>query len=105
MGHIFKQRIRNKRRWEKVRRYVLDRDGWKCRECGKVGRLEIDHVIPLSQLPEDDPERWYDTGNLQTLCRKCHKAKTLKEIGIAAKTQGLVAWDQLVHELNISPSV
>ena len=37
----------NKRRWEQVRRRVLHRDGWRCTKCGKAGKLEAHHVIPL----------------------------------------------------------
>ena len=51
------------RRWARVRRAVLDRDGWRCRKCGKAGRLEVDHIVPD---PGRDP---FDMGNLQVLCR------------------------------------
>lgn len=61
------------RRWRIVRRAVLDRDGWRCRKCGRPGRLEVDHVDPA---PGRDP---FDTENLQTLCRGCHIAKTRAE--------------------------
>lgn len=48
-----------------------------CKECGLVTPLremELDHIIPLSQGGEDLEY------NLQLLCIKCHKEKTLKEI-------------------------
>lgn len=50
---------------------VLDRDGWRCR---RVGRMEVDHVVPLDR--GGDP---WDMANLQTLCRGCHIAKTAAE--------------------------
>ena len=28
---------------------VLDRDGWRCRRCRRVGRMEVDHVVPLDR--------------------------------------------------------
>ena len=28
-------------------REVLRRDGYRCRECGRVGKLEVDHIQPL----------------------------------------------------------
>ena len=31
-----------------MRRVVLERDGWRCRECGLPGRLEVDHVLALT---------------------------------------------------------
>ena len=35
------------RRWSRVRRYVFERDGYRCRHCGKTGALECDHIKPL----------------------------------------------------------
>ncbi len=64
-----------KKRWARARRNVLDRDGWRCLNCGRAGRLEVDHVIAL----RNGGEPW-DMGNLQTLCRApCHFAKTAAE--------------------------
>lgn len=65
-------------RWQAVRLEVLDRDGWRCRTCGKAGRLEVDHVIPLEEHPGQDP---YDPAGLQTLCRRCHADKSAAERG------------------------
>lgn len=62
------------RRWTRVRRAVLDRDGWRCRRCGRAGRMEVDHVIPL-----DRGGAPWDPANLQTLCRSCHIRKTANE--------------------------
>ena len=47
------------RRWARVRRAVLDRDGWRCRRCGRASRMEVDHVVPLDR--GGDP---WDPGNL-----------------------------------------
>ena len=51
------------------RRRVLERDDHRCRACGATDRLEIDHVIPISQggTSEDD--------NLQVLCNPCNRVK------------------------------
>lgn len=54
----------NKRRWAAVRVVVLKRDGWKCCECGKYGRMEIDHRVSL-----EHGGAAYDLSNLQALCR------------------------------------
>ena len=64
----------SRRQWGKVRLMVLDRDGWRCQTCGKVGRLEVDHRVPL-----EHGGAVYDLGNLQALCRSCHFAKTRAE--------------------------
>ena len=58
-------------RWARLRRMVKDRDGWRCRECGKAGRLEVDHILPVHMGGE-----FWDAGNLQTLCRPCHFLKS-----------------------------
>ena len=31
-------------RWAALRRFVLDRDGWRCQRCGRYGRMEVHHV-------------------------------------------------------------
>ena len=59
------------RRWERVRRLVLVRDGWQCVRCGKRGAMEVDHVMPLAKGGAA-----YALDNLQTLCRDHHAAKT-----------------------------
>ena len=63
----------NAHRWAIVRRAVLKRDNFRCVECGKAGRLEVDHISPLQREPGQDP---YDVNGLQTLCRACHIEKT-----------------------------
>ena len=57
------------RRWRRLRSRILDRDGWRCRKCGKAGILEVDHIQPLEDGGSDEPD------NLQVLCRGCHIAK------------------------------
>ena len=64
-------------RWQVVRRRALDRDGWRCVQCGKAGRLEVDHILRV-----EDGGAPYDLANLQTLCRGCHVAKTNAERGV-----------------------
>ncbi len=53
------------RRWQAVRRAVFERDGYRCVECGRSGRLECDHITPLDR--GGDP---WDLDNLQALCRR-----------------------------------
>lgn len=64
----------DRRAWELVRVQVFNRDKWRCRKCGKAGRLECDHIQPLNE--GGDP---LDPGNLQSLCRDCHFRKTGRE--------------------------
>ena len=55
------------RKWEAARRAAFERDGYRCRLCGKAGRLEGHHEPPLREGA--DP---YDVAGILTLCRGCH---------------------------------
>ena len=79
----------NQRRWRAVRRRVLIRDGWRCTECGRPGRLEVDHRVPLER--GGDP---WELDNLQSLCRDCHHGKTRREFG--KQVAGRDAWLEVV---------
>ena len=83
-------------RWAAVRRKVLERDGWRCVECGLAGRFEADHIRPLQSSPGQDP---YDPDGIQTLCRSCHIEKTSKE-NRRPLTPGEAAWKALVSEIS-----
>ena len=61
-------------RWRSLRLLILDRDGWRCRTCGSSRSLEVDHIIGIH-----DGGDAYKPGNLQTLCKSCHSAKTASE--------------------------
>ena len=61
------------RAWARLRRAVLERDGYRCVKCGRSGRLEVDHRIRKEDGGGDELD------NLQALCRECHGAKTVKE--------------------------
>ena len=83
------------RRWAAVRRAVLKRDGFRCVECGRAGKLEVDHIVPMQHEPGQDV---YDVNGLQTLCRSCHLAKTARE-NRRLLTPAELAWRELVAEL------
>lgn len=63
--------------WRKLRRRAMERDQHLCQEClrNKVFTLakEVDHIIPKSRGGTND------MSNLQSLCVKCHRSKTVKE--------------------------
>ncbi len=50
-----------------VRRRVLERDGWRCQECGSMENLQVHHMKPRSRLGDDV------LYNLITLCIDCHR--------------------------------
>ncbi len=66
-GHYF---------WDAARVVVLRRDRYTCRICRRRFRareLEVDHVIELAA-----GGRPLEFANLQTVCRPCHRAKTVQ---------------------------
>ena len=83
--------------WRKLRLVIFRRDGYRCQKCGKAGRLEVDHVIPIHR----GGDVW-DAGNLQALCRGCHIRKSAGESSRrkrAAMPQYRRDWLGLVDEL------
>lgn len=52
-----------------LKNQVLERDSWKCQECGSLQNLQVHHLNFRSHLGNDD------TGNLITLCALCHGKK------------------------------
>ncbi len=81
--------------WDAARRAVLRRDGYRCRACGRRLRareLDVDHVREL--VRGGSP---LDPGNLQSLCRPCHRAKTVallrllpgRSTGVGRSEEGL----------------
>ena len=82
----------NRKRWALLRLRVFERDGWRCRKCGRAGAPECDHVRPLRR--GGDP---YDLANLQSLCRACHIQKTASENTRPDPARD--AWRALVAEI------
>jgi len=62
------------REWRRLRRRILDRDGYACVNCGHQGdgdnELQVDHVVPLSRGGAPFAEE-----NLATRCRRCNLAR------------------------------
>ena len=84
----------DRRRWERTRRIVFARDGYRCRCCGKVGALECDHIVSLNRDPDQDP---YDPDGCQTLARGCHIRKTAGE-NRRPSTPAELRWRALIAE-------
>jgi 5-methylcytosine-specific restriction endonuclease McrA len=45
---------------------VLNRDGWRCQDCGSITNLQVHHIVAKSLLGADVKD------NLVTLCAMCH---------------------------------
>jgi len=52
-----------------LRRRVFERDGHRCVWCGAEGRLDLDHIRPVSRDGKTEE------SNLQVLCRSCNSRK------------------------------
>jgi hypothetical protein len=61
--------------WDKIRRAVYKRDGYKCAMCNCGGKLHCHHIIPV-RISHDN-----SLSNLVSLCPKCHKR--LEEVGFS----------------------
>lgn len=57
---------------DRVRQEVYQRDGWKCRGCGRTTDLTVDHIWPYSRGGTNALD------NLQTLCSYCNVSKNDK---------------------------
>ena len=71
----------NNAEWRHLRREVLERDNYQCRQCMATAAesgfpLEIHHIIP----PKGNKELFYDISNCVTLCKWCHARVTQEEI-------------------------
>ena len=82
----------DRKRWALLRLRIFARDGWRCRKCGRSGRLECDHIVPLRHGGAS-----YDPANLQAVCRRCHIEKTASENERSDPARD--AWRKLVREL------
>ena len=71
--------------WRRLRREVLDRDGWRCQRCGLPGALEVHHR-------DHDPTN-NDRANLTTYCRPCHIETHRPPV-----SPDVAAWRRLVAE-------
>jgi hypothetical protein len=68
----WQDRVANRRVPDGLRATVLVRDGGRCRKCRRSINLEMDHIVPVSKGGKTEE------ANLQTLCRRCNRAKSKK---------------------------
>lgn len=65
--------------WLEQRELVLDRDGHRCRVCGKDGdenSLHVHHIEPRKEFVEEEELDYFEANkqsNLITLCPSCHQ--------------------------------
>ncbi|MHB8412151.1 MAG: HNH endonuclease [Candidatus Acidiferrales bacterium] len=58
--------------YDELRKQVLERDGWRCQNCGSSENLQVHHIQSRGRLGDDALE------NLITLCACCHRDVHLK---------------------------
>jgi len=93
--HRHSAKVTRTARWKVLRMAILERDGFRCTDCGCGGRLEVDHIKPV----RTHPDLSYTPGNLQALCPSCHTRKTRIECGHKPPADDLVQWQGFVKEL------
>jgi 5-methylcytosine-specific restriction endonuclease McrA len=52
--------------YRELRHRVLERDGWRCQNCGAAQNLQVHHIERRSKLGSDTCD------NLIALCAQCH---------------------------------
>lgn len=82
----------NSAEWARQRRRCFARDGYRCRWCGKRGKLEAHHDTPVDEGGTDDLD------NLLTVCRGCHIAHHRAERE-RQRSESERAWAEFVAEL------
>lgn len=60
------------KRWKRKRENILKRDGYKCKECIRYGRVVEANTVHHIKPEEKHPELAYDNNNLISLCAGCH---------------------------------
>lgn len=70
--------------WRQIRKRILTRDCGMCVPCRELERFslaeDVDHKVPVWEGGTDDD------GNLQAICKPCHKAKSALEAARRAAT-------------------
>lgn len=73
------------RKWWRIRRQALERDGYECQHCGidkgALGRNpDVHHVRPVRSF--ERPEDAHTMENVVSLCRSCHRRAEAGEIPV-----------------------
>lgn len=78
--------------WKRARAAAIERDGRRCRRCGRPGALEVHHRTP--RQVDGSAENVLGLEGLETLCRNCHIEHHRRP-----RTAAEDAWADLVDEL------
>lgn len=78
MARQFSEKFYKSKEWEQVRKYVLMRDRYCCKHCGRPAQ-EVHHIIHLSPENIWDVKVTLNPDNLISLCKDCHFAQHVKD--------------------------
>lgn len=71
VAHSFSLAFYTSKAWRSVRREVMRRDSYTCRDCSSRAE-ECHHIIPLTPSNIDDYSISLNPDNLVGLCHTCH---------------------------------
>lgn len=93
-SELNKQNEKAKKKWEKVRNQVLERDNYKCAVCGKPA-TQVHHI----HLRSKRKDLLYEMNNLISLCDKHHfhksNEKYEEQTALIAKAKNLTVEELL----------
>lgn len=73
--------------WKKMREKILRRDGYRCVDCRRYGRVTEATTVHHIQHYDEHPELALDPSNLISLCASCHNAKHPEKGRMARKSR------------------
>lgn len=71
--------------WKRKRKVILKRDNYRCKECGRYGKVveanTVHHILPI----EERPDLRFNNNNLVSLCEEHHEKMHNKFNGTLSK--------------------
>ena len=86
MARDFAKSFYNSKEWINTREFILKRDNYLCRDCGRPAS-EVHHIEHLTPQNIGDVTITMNPDNLVSLCRDCHFERHRGEHGKGRETQ------------------
>jgi 5-methylcytosine-specific restriction protein A len=82
------EKLYHSARWRRLRAFVLaETPLCQCDDCHQAGRVRAAGVVHHRQPHGGDPERFFDSANLQALAKTCHDRLTGRGVQISGATR------------------